>query len=172
MFRRNILLPSLGSKNNPGKKPAWSRLEVPLSTGYTALYPRRQNFPFITTAVRCSNPSRLLPWSQFVHWSWVCPYMKSRIVKINQFYLPPASPFVKPEVYGRVHKSPTLDPTLSYLNTLYSFKINFNVIIPSKTESLKCSLPFRFCDWNFAWIYNFLHTCFKSRSYFLPDWTQ
>jgi hypothetical protein len=38
--------------------------------------------------------------------------LNSRTVKVNQFYLPPASPFVEPEVYRRVHKSLTL-PTLS-----------------------------------------------------------
>jgi hypothetical protein len=158
-FRRNILLPSLGSKNNPGKKKAWSRQQVPLSRGYIAQYPRRQNFSFMTTFMRPSNPTCLLPRSQLIHWSWISPYMKSRIVKINQFYLPPASPFVETGIYLRVHKSLTLDPTLSWL-------INFDVIFPSKTESLKWSLQFRFCDWIFAWISKHLYTCFKARPFY------
>jgi len=66
----------------------------------------------------------------------------------------------KPEVHYRVHKIPSQDAILNPTHQVHNFpphfhKFHSNVTIPSTSRSFEWSLPFRFSDKNFVFIYHF-----------------
>jgi len=63
--------------------------------------------------------------------------------------IPP--PFTEPKIYRRVHKNPSLECILSQMNSLhihtpYSFKMNFNIILPSVPRCPKACPSFWYSD--------------------------
>jgi hypothetical protein len=79
-----------------------------------------------------------------------------------------------PAIYGtrsfvHVHRILPLVTILGHMNSVYifspySFKINFNIFLPSKSRSLKWSLPFRFSGQNLVWTSHSFHACYMPRS--------
>jgi hypothetical protein len=73
---------------------------------------------------------------------------------INAKTLKKLSAFCTAEGYCHVHKSPSLEHVMSYLNRLSNFTlffsmIRFNIILPSTPSIPKWSPPSRMSAWNF-----------------------
>jgi len=68
------------------------------------------------------------------------------------------------EVHYCVHKTPTLILIVNQMHTIHSFPPYFpkgsNIIFPFIPRSSKQSLPIRFYDQNFVWIFHFSHACY------------
>jgi hypothetical protein len=53
-----------------------------------------------------------------------------------------------PNVHFRPHKTPTSDPSLSLFSAVYpySFRVTFNIVVPSASTSSMVSFPLRFLN--------------------------
>jgi len=79
-----------------------------------------------------------------------------------------------PKILYRIHKSPSLVPNLSQINSVHTSppcfpKIHSNIIIPSTSMSSVLSLPLRFSIQNIISIYSLSHACYITVHLILLD---